>query len=94
MNGGEELKEREKGMEGRKQDMTVETGKGKVDHLPTLKAKQYLSLATVPLIQPYITLQQNGSDAINLGSDDSNFKDKRFFYSSYKLKQYKAGYAN
>ena len=74
-----ELKEREKGMGGRKQDVTVETGKGKVDHLPTLKAKQYLSLATVPLIQPYITLQQNGSDAINLGSDDSNFKDKRFF---------------
>lgn len=30
MNGGEELKEREKGMKGRKQDVTVETGKGKV----------------------------------------------------------------
>lgn len=39
MHGGEELKEREKGMEGRKQDVTVKTGKGKVDHLPTLKAK-------------------------------------------------------
>ena len=39
MNGGEELKEREKGMERRKQDVTAETGKGKVDHLPTLKAK-------------------------------------------------------
>lgn len=75
--GGTERKR--KGDERRKQDVTVKTGKGKVDHLPTLKAKQYLSLATVPLIQPYITLQQNGSDAINLGSDDSNFKDKRFF---------------
>lgn len=39
MNGGEELKEREKGMKGRKQDVTVKTGKVKVDHLPTLKAK-------------------------------------------------------
>ena len=35
--GGTERKR--KGDERRKQDVTVKTGKGKVDHLPTLKAK-------------------------------------------------------